>query len=456
MNITYKKYLLCALSSAFLIPPPQAKAQNLDTIKIEQEDDTFVMSLSTAIMFALDNNPDLQMATQRIDQMDIFAEEAKAGYWPQIEMELKGGRQAISPTSGSTNNNYGNAALRFNQKIFDGYATKSEVKRRESMKSAVGYEAIVQRNIILLDTIKYYLSVLRYQKEIKTLTNFNAELEKIVKNINEMYIAGAASKVMNDYALSRHASSQLDLRRAISSLNDAQSKLEFLTGKLPEFRAIYPDNLTPENYDFNLFYELAGTGHPSLKVNKEEIATLKHKLNVEKAGYFPDIDLNVSAEQKNNDGGDVGPASDVKAYVSLRYNLFDGFLKENKTKRVVSQIKELEFKNEKLMNDIKKNLELLYFQILSSSSALGSAQAEIQNSITVKILNEENFRLGNLNVIELIEGEERLKDALLKKNKLSYDLYFGKYSLLITSTLLDPNYFCKSCPEIPLASNDTE
>ncbi len=414
----------------------------------------FKMSLSTAITFALDNNPDLQMAEERMEQMSYFTEEAKSNYWPQMEVEFKGGRQEVAPTNGTSTNNYWQAALRLNQTIFDGYKTTSEVKRRESMTEASKYEALAKENAIILDTVKYYLSVLRYQKEVAVLQEFNNELEEIVTNINEMYNAGAVSKVMNDYALSRYAASQVDLKRTLSSVNDAKSKLEFLTGDLPDFEAYTPDELTPENYDFDLFYNLAETSHVSIKLNNQERKALEHQLNVERSGYYPDLNFNVSAEQKNNDGGDIGPSSDVKAYVSLRYNLFDGFLKENKVNRVASQIKEVDYKNDKMLDDIEKNLKLLYFQMQSSDISRETVKSEIKNNFAVKMLNQENFRLGNINAIELIEGEERLKDALLKKVKLSYDLYLSKYSLVIASTLLDTQYFCASCPEIEIASKD--
>ncbi len=445
--MTVKKGLLL-LSAQLLL------TLNSNTAIAQDTESNFKMSLSTAITFALDNNPDLKMAEERMEQMGHFTEEAKSNYWPQMEVEFKGGRQAVAPTNGSSNNNYWQAALRVNQTLFDGYKTTSEVKRRESMTQASMYEALAKENAIILDTVKYYLSVLRYQKEVKVLNEFNAELEKIVNNINEMYNAGAVSKVMNDYALSRHAAAQVDLKKALSSVNDAKSKLEFLTGALPDFEAYTPDELTPENYDFELFYNLAETSHVSLKLNQEEREALEHQLNVEKSGYFPDVNFNVSAEQKNNDGGDIGPSSDVKAYVSLKYNLFDGFLKERKVNRVSSQIKETDYKNDKMLNDIEKNLKLLYFQMQSSAISRETVKNEIKNNFAVKMLNQENFRLGNINAIELIESEERLKDALLKKVKLGYDLYLSKYSLVIVSTLLDTQYFCASCPKIELANKE--
>lgn len=406
------------------------------------------MSLSTIILFALDNNPDLLMAHERVTQMEEFAGEAKANYWPRVELEVKGGREYLSPTSDSKNNNYGKATLRLSQKIYDGYATASEVSRRESLIESTNIEALSQRDAVIVDTIKYYLNVLMYQSEVKTITRFNSELNAIVNNIKDMYEAGATSKVMNDYALSRHAASRQNLSKAKSSLNDSISNLEFLTGPLPKFSATNPDNLTPEKYEFDYYFEIAGSSHSNIKMLQKERDVLKHQLNFEKAAYLPSVDFNISAEQKQNDGGDTGSASDVKAYFNINYEIFDGFLRKHKTNRVSSQIKELDYKNQKIMKELKRNLQLSYHQILASQYSLASVHSEIISNMKVKLLNTENFQQGTINIIELIEGEERLKESYLKKHKLNHDLYLNKYNLLINSTILSADYFCSSCSEL--------
>lgn len=429
-------YILTALLFCFNI-------QN--TLASDIENDPVSMSLSTIILFALDNNPDMLIANERINQMRYYTKEASSEYLPRIDVQVKGGRQYLSPTSGNSSTNYGDTTLRLSQKVYDGNATTSEVHRREKVTDSATYKANLQRTSILIDTIKFYLTALRYQNEVKILQKFANEINLIVLNINELYNAGAISKVMNDYAVSRQAATALEVSRAQSYLNDAVSNLEFLTGSLPDFTAENPDYLMPEKYDFSLYFERAEQGNDAVKVNQADLDALKHKLNKEKAAYMPDVDFNISAKRKYNDGGDVGSTNDVSAAFTMRYDIFDGFLRNHKTSRVGSEIKELEFKNRKIIKELRKDLELAYHQILSSKISLDSVHSEIKNNINVKLLNSENFKLGNLNAIELIEGEERLKDAYLKRQKLNYTMNLNKYTLLINATILGHDYFCASC-----------
>lgn len=414
----------------------------------EAEDDIVSISLSTIILFALDNNPDLLIAQERVNQMVDFTKEARADYLPRIEVKVKGGRQYISPTAGNSNSNFAKTTLQLTQKVFDGHSTTSEVNRRQKVTDSAGYSAESQRTLIILDTIKFYLTAYRYQKDIEILERFLEGINTIVSDIAEMYAAGAISKVMNDYAVSRQAAAALEVSRVRSSLNDAISNLEFLTGSLPEFIAVSPDELMPEKYDFDLYFERAEQDNMAIKINMADLDALKHKLNKEKAAYLPDVDFNLSAKRTYNDGGDVGAANDISATFSMRYEIFDGFLRKHKTSRVGSEIRELEFKNDKIVKVLRKDLQLAYHQVLSSKISLDSVYAEIENNINVKYLNSENFRLGNINAIDLIEGEQRLKESYLKRQKLKYTMDLNKYTLLINSTILNNDYFCASCSDM--------
>jgi len=53
--------------------------------------------------------------------------------------------------------------------------------------------------------------------------------------------------------------------------------------------------------------------------------------------------------------------------------------------------------------------------------------------------------LGEGNLINLIEGEERLNSAIIKQNQLRRDLLLNTYQLIRIAGLMDKQIFCKSC-----------
>lgn len=405
------------------------------------------ISLNTIVMFAMDDNPVLEMAREREEQMAYYAEEARAGYWPRIEFNAEGGREYINPTGGQNSNYLGKASVNVNQKLFDGFATVAEVERREELHDSLLYESLTKKQQIVMEITEYYLDVLRYQEETKWIEEFVANLDEIVSNVKKMYEAGAISKVMLDYALSRQASAYADLSKIASSLNDSVSNLEYWTGPLPKFRATEPDMLNPDKFPLEFYLRMAEENNPEIKKSEADLQAMKNQLQVERSAYYPKVDFRVKAEQGHNDGGEVGPAQNVKATFNLSYEIFDGFNRKNRNLRFESQVRELEFVEQKLIKEMRKEMKLYHNQIAALIGALKAVTTEIRSNKAVQILNEENFRLGTINAIELIEGEERLKEAFMKRAKMRRDLYMSIYSLLISATILQDEYFCESCSD---------
>ena len=403
------------------------------------------LSLSTMILFAMDNNPDLLMAQDREAQMDYFVKEAYADYYPQVDVELAAGREFLSPTTGQNPTNLGKATLNVNQKLFDGFVTGSEIDRRKELQNSAAYDTEKEKEDLIIQITDYYLDILRYQNVVATTEIFVAEIDEIVGIIQTMFESGATGKAMLDYAKSRQASAYVDLNEARSSLNDGVSNLEFLTGKLPPFKAVLPDSFDPSNLDRHVYIDKMSAENTLMQKSTSEIEAMRHQLQGEKGQYFPKVDLRLKAEESHDDGGDVGRFRNLKGTVNLSYNIFDGFNKRNRVGRVSRQLTELEHREEKIFKELKKDINLAYNQIAAMKESIKVVNLEIKSNRALQMLNRENFRLGSINVIELIEGEERLNAAYNKKYQLQRDLYESIYTLLITTAIIEDEYFCETC-----------
>lgn len=430
-----KVRFLIALFFVVLFVSGQVKAQ------IEPVD----LSLSTMVLFAMDRNPDVLMAVERQDQIGYFVNEGKSDYYPQVQLEVSGGREYISPLAGSNANNLAKSTVSLNQKLFDGYVTDSEVSRREELKVSADYDVNKEKENLILKVTEYYLSVLRFQNVVKSTENFVVEVDKIVKVIKDMYDAGATGKAMLDYAQSRQAAAYVDLNEAKSSLNDGISNLEFLTGPLPDFVAIVPDEFNPDNIDKSIFVDSMEAENTLIQKNQAELRAMQYQLKSEKGQFYPKVDLRMKAEQKYNDGGDVGAGQNLKGTVNLTYEIFDGFNKKNRVGRVNGQIRELELKDRKIYEELKKDITLAYNQVSALKESIQVTNSEIRSNRALQSLNRENFKLGSINVIELIEGEERLNSAYNRKYKLEQDMLQSTYSLLVTTAILQDKFFCETC-----------
>lgn len=404
------------------------------------------LALGDAILKGLNENPDVQIAAAQLDQTQLFVKQGKATYYPRVELSLKGEQQFNDPASGFSKT-VGHAniahekALTLNQLLFDGFATIEEVSRRKQLVTSAEIRAKGEEERVLLEIITHYSTIGRYQKTVVDAKNFIVEMQNITDKITLMEEAGGASKAQLDFAKSRLAFAKTELNTAISSLNDAMSNLEFLTGKLDPFQTQQLDDLRPDDKTIEFYMKLAEQNNTSILLNRSDKQALAHKLEVEQGAYYPSLNFNVEAREKYNDGGLIGWDTEGKATLQMNYVLFEGNARGAASSRVKSQISELDIRDRKNYVEVEKNIKLSYNQIRSIRETLKAVDDEISSNETLRTLNRQNLELGNINIMELIDVEERLYSARSRKQQILTDLIINTYTLLQQTGVMGKNDF---------------
>lgn len=425
-----------------------------DTVFAEEaEKKAFPVSLNSMILFALHENPDIELYRARKEQAHYSVKEKLADYYPEVTMHAEGGRAYNSPGAGTTGgasstNNSGDVNLSVEQLLFDGFRTVNDVKNRKKLEESSDLHTENAIEEVVKDTVENYLKAVRFQEEIKIDQDLQKSIQGTVKTIEEQFEAGAAGKVMLDYAKSRLAFATTELNRAQSSLNDAVSNLEFTAGKLPaEFIALPPEELRPDKIDLQYYMKSIDERNSKVLASEAEIEAMEYVLESEKGKYFPTVTLNAEVDQSHNDSGPVGRDREISAMLRMNYTIFDGFKRKAAMKRINGQVSELSYKRAQIIKEMRRDVKLAYNQVQANIQALKLTDIEIESNIAQKQLNEQNFKSGNINVIELIESAERLKDAYVKKQKLLYDMHFNSYKLLVLTGVIEEEFFCESCTE---------
>lgn len=419
-------------------------------LSVSHASSTFDLSLSSAILFALNNNPDVGIAKQREVQTFYSIEEVRSALYPQVNMGAAIGMQYNDPSSGtspltSDTRTNSEVSLLMRQIVFDGFGTLEAVKERETRYRSSQYATKLERQEVMVQVVENYLSVLAAQKNLRLQENFIAELEELVGQIRLQFEAGAASKAKLDYANSRLAFAKTNLTNARSSLNDTISNLEALTGKLPNFQALEPSFLYAQKASLDDYITYLFQNNLDFKINRTDKKALEHAYYVEAAERMPSVTFQVEAAQKHDDGGISGMTREAAAFFQMNYTIFDGYAVEASQNKIMAQMKELDYNGIKLARELRRDVKLLYNQLTATEENSLINAEEIQANEDLQNLNRENFESGSIDVIELIEGEERLVASKIRKHTLVSDLYQNTYELLLLIGSLDKNYFCKSC-----------
>lgn len=408
-------------------------------------------SLSSMVLFALHDNPDIGIVDAQKDQAYSNIDIARDPLYPQLSFGLEGAYSYANPASGTelqkkSNVNWSNeASFDLQQLIFDGFAGANQVKRRRYEYKAAQHQLDTAVQGVVSETIGYYIDIYRNQRALKDIENFVEQVNKITNTISLREQEGAASQVKLEYARSRLASAKTQLTDTISTLNDAVSNLEFLVGKLPEFTLQEPDELILDDNVLNQFIDYGMNNSPSLMQNKASYEAQIYAVKSAEGAFAPQVDFTLSGSRTHDSGGEVGPTSELSGTFNLTYDLFGLMGRRATVDKQKAAANELLMTEKKLQKDLKRNIKQLHNQMTSNRQLLKETEEEIISNERLQDFNRQNFELGDIDIIELIEGEERLISAKRNKYDLEAELYRNAYELLLTIGYLDKNHFCQDC-----------
>ena len=175
-------------------------------------------TLSEAVSQTIQTNPDILIDANRKLSVDEAVKQAKAGYYPKVDLNLGIGREwsenliTHSLPGGDASLTRRESGLTLSQLLYDGSATSSEVERQKSRLSSASRKVMGTSEQIGLKAIEAYLDVLRREELLKLAQANLAVHDKTFRQIKIRSEGGIGRKADLDQAQARFSLSQAKRR----------------------------------------------------------------------------------------------------------------------------------------------------------------------------------------------------------------------------------------------------
>ncbi|MFK7733459.1 MAG: TolC family protein [Pseudomonadales bacterium] len=397
-----------------------------------------VMGFDEVIELALANNPDINMALSREKQAEFQVKQGRAYKYGEVDLTGQIGPEYNDPSANQdriVDTTPGrNVTLRLTKLLYDGGVAKSELRRRQEVERSTMLETRIITEDVINDAVEFYSSVLQFQLARREAEGFITEMQSLTKKLDLMHDAGAASKVELDFARARLASARAETGNTIASLNEALSNLEFLTGDLPPFMAMSPFDV--EDLDLpalDTYLEDGYRDNSELMLNRTNRSAENYRVRSERAKFRPQFNFELRGNVIADEGGHGISRGNYEAKLNLNYLIFDGFSRRNAVNRAEARLNELQYEESRLLKELDRRIKLSFNQISAQQITLSATRDEIASNKELQRLNRKNLELGEINIIELIDVEERLFNAQADEHRIKSEIYRSYFELLIDS-----------------------
>lgn len=454
---TIKNRLALSLLPIFMLSNLSAVAapvsNNTVDKSVPERLNTQSFTLDQAIDYALANNPDLQIAIERISQAEAQLGVALSAFYPQVTARV-GYEHSNNPAqvfsmivsqrdfNANSINNINNPGYRQNFRpeiigklsLFRGGQDYQNSKAAELGIDAAEFErSTVHNALIEAVTASYYA----YLASIEAQKVAQDSISAITSELNQTKLKYDAGTVLKSDVLSlevKLAEAQDAEIRAANGIEISKTSIANLLG-LSSYQAfiVAPSSsiLTKPKLtaSFNDLLDQAMAQRPEVKAAANQVEISLRKLKSEQGAYLPKADAYVSYGQNSQSPGFSSSKENVTAGVSVEMDLFSGFNTQQRVRAAERKAAEARETERKTKLAIEQEVKIAFLKLKEAVARLHVTETSVLAADeALRLVNEER-RAEIVTVTRYIESEAARNKAQSNTIAAHYDALSAEAAL---------------------------
>ncbi len=307
-------------------------------------------TLDSLIHLAVEQNPSVLMAINRMDQAKAQWRISQSDFYPSLSFEGGWNRQQTSGNLGTGTpqawTGYYNAAIKMNWQL-DVFGTiRQKAKAQKELYAANKEEYHATMVSLCAEVASAYFNLREMQQELDVLQRNAASQEEVVKITEVRYNTGLVSKLDVAQAKSVYYSTKASIPVVEANVIQYINTLAVLLGMYPQemTKALSASKPLPD------YMEPVGVGLPGqLLLRRPDVRAAERQVNAQAAlwgasrrDWLPAFFLNGSFGYASHDVKDMGKRGSMTWSItpSMTWNIFDGGLSQNENRLQRAQLDE--------------------------------------------------------------------------------------------------------------------
>ena len=365
------------------------------------------------------NNPEVMAKWHSfraaVEEVDV----AGGAYLPRVDLVTGAGREYLKQPlfSGSkiTQEGYYNRngwLVSLNQMLFDGFATRNEVKRLGKAQLVRYYELLDASEAIALEAARAYLDVIRFRFLVNlaedNYVSHRATFEQLLRRTQ----SGVGRRVDLEQAASRLALAEVNLTTETANLHDVTARFQRIVNSQPPqviFSPALISRALPSSQKAAL--EKLFKNNPALLAAQENIEAADYDIAVRRAAYSPRLDFRARTDNAENYLGVIGDRTNNVAEVVLTYNLFNGGSDRARERQYIERKHLAVDLRDKACRDTRQTLSIAYNDVNRLREQVSFLNIQVGLVEKTRDAYRDQFNVGQRTLLDLLDTENELLSA---------------------------------------------
>lgn len=332
---------------------------------------------------------------------------------PKVDLAAGSGAERRNATATiGTRFDRNSASLTITQLLYDGFATRSDIKRLDHARLARLFEFFDVSESVALEAGRAYYDVLRYRELVRLAEDNFVQHRSVFDQTERRVKAKVARAVDLEQISARLALAEANLLIETSNLHDTTARFQRIVGLMPTRDMPVPAPLMrdiPENASGAI--RSAQQRNGALRASIENVRASNAALASRSGAYQPRFDLRLRREQGANLNGVTGSTDSTVAEVVMSWNLFNGFSDRARERQFAEQLNVAKDLRDKTCRDIRQTLLIAYNDARKLKEQLGYLD---QNKVSLEKARNayrQQFDIGQRTLLDLLDTENELFQA---------------------------------------------
>lgn len=370
-------------------------------------------TMSEAAQQAVLQNPEVQARWRAFNGSVAQQDAARGGYYPRVDITAGAGREHLEqPNQADKDFNRRGLSASMSQMLFDGFATRSEVRRLGYFKLVRYYELLDASENTASEASRAYYDVLRYRKLVKLAEDNYAQHRLLFDQMEQRVTAGVGRRVDFEQAGGRLALSESNLLTEVTNLHDVSARYQRIVGELPPIEMEEPILLNKG---------VPATSHaaaaeaikqsPVISAAIENIRSSQMEKDGRNAAFMPRVELRARQDLDHNRDGVLGARQSQVVEMVLNYNLFRGGSDSALKRQAVENLYASKDLRDKACRDVRQTLSIAYNDTQRIAEQLRYLNAHQLAAEKARDAYRKQFDIGQRTLLDLLDTENELFQA---------------------------------------------
>lgn len=393
-------------------------------------------SINDAIRMAVQTNPSVGEAAANRRATEAELHQTQGTLLPQVRLDVQAGpirsneRDVTPPPLGNGNWLPGSkATVSVRQLLFDGFTSINEIWRQTARVDAAAARVHERSELTALDAAEAYIDVVRYTRLVALAQENVSAHQKILSNVQQRFTGGRAGQGDLEQTRERVDSAEAALIEFRRSLEDARAKYRKVVGT-EAFNLRAPGRLRglPTSKDQVLAVTL--TDNPTIKAAQGDVDASKFAFHSTSGAFFPNVSLQGSATDGNNEDNVFGHYSQQSLQVVASWDVFRGGQDSWKRAEAAERYTQSTMAHARLQREAFESVDKAWSARTITSDRIAKLQSQIGADRKVITAYSKEYDLGQRSLIDLLNAENQLFNAEVSVESARGVAVFADYQLL--------------------------